>query len=176
MRTSLVCAATLSLALFSVGCGTDRGEPSGERRDSGMMPMMGTDSGTPMMGTDSGTPMMGTDSGTPMMGTDSGTPMMMGSGACTNSADLARMEMHDMDMVVGDCAGGCFGGADCSRDCVIKRTMISMACGQCWGEVVGCTSSMCAFDCFDGDSPACAMCRDSSGCTAAFEMCSGLTE
>jgi hypothetical protein len=167
-----------SILLLLVACGSDS-PPGGGRRDSGPAggvdsgPMMGTDSGPTMMGTDSGPTMMGTDSGPTMMGTDSG-PTMMGMGACTNASDMMLMAMHDMDMVVGDCAEMSFGDGNRTRDCVIMRTMISMPCGQCWGDATGCTVMRCIGDCFGGDSPACSACRDAMGCTSEFETCSGL--
>jgi hypothetical protein len=50
-------------------------------------------------------------------------------------------------------------------------------CATCFGHVVGCTAMMCTFECLGGgDSPECGMCRDMMGCTAAFEMCSGLMD
>jgi hypothetical protein len=170
-------ARTLALVLapLALACAGRSGESRNPDAGSG-----GTDAGPGPVDsgpgpTDAGADL--TDGGAldtgSMTGTDAGGA---GSGACTNAADTAILETIDVEMVTGSCAEGCFGGGDCTRDCLIEMTMISMPCAQCFGDVVACTAMMCTFECLGGgDSPECMACRDSRGCSAAFATCSGLS-
>lgn len=154
------------------GCGDD-GRATTPTRDAGR----GSDAGSaPDSGAttgDSGTP--SADSGTP--GTDAGATVdagPTGTGACRNPADDAVFAAADIEMVAGDCASGCFGGGQCTADCLVDGPGLTPACAQCWGDVTACTSGNCALQCLGGDSPQCESCRDANGCTAAFDTCSGL--
>ena len=169
-------AVCLTIATGGPGCGDDASGPGpGGGIDSG--PSTGFDSG-PFVPGDSGAPGP-TDSGPVTMtdsggstGTDAGEAMA--TGACTNAADDAIFMSTDVVAAVEDCAGDCFGARDCTTECVVRETSLSMACAGCFGDASQCTVDNCAFRCFGGgDSPDCMACRDEAGCTAAFETCSG---
>lgn len=170
---------SICMCVAMLGCGDDSTTPgpgTGGGTDAG--PSVGFDSG-PAGGFDAGGP-AATDAGT-APGTDSGTPPgpdagdVVAMGACTNPADEAIFMSVDVEDRVGECAGDCFGARDCTTECVVRETGLSMPCAQCFGDVSQCTVDNCAFRCFGGgDSPDCMACRDEAGCTAAFEACSGL--
>jgi hypothetical protein len=94
-------------------------------------------------------------------------------GACTNASDTAVHDSMDVSDAVGTCAGDCFGGEECTTNCVVDATDLSPECSACYGEVTACTSSNCAFQCLGGESEGCEQCRDEAGCTAAFDDCAG---
>ena len=98
--------------------------------------------------------------------------MMMLMGACTNAADEAALVSGDADMTVEDCAGPCFGGAECTANCVMMQLGVTAECAGCFGAVTMCSATMCPLQCL-GDSPECEVCRNDMGCTAQFDTCAG---
>ena len=100
----------------------------------------------------------------------------LGSGACTNPADLAALQSADIATTISDCAMSCImgGGDTCAKDCVIEKTGLSDACAQCFGDIISCATSKCMFQCMGGDTPECASCRETS-CNPAFEECAGVS-
>lgn len=187
VRERIILTALPALLLLFAACeasaprgDTDAG-PGASGTDSGS-PMPGSDAGPGAVGTDAGPGAVGTDAEPGAVGTDAGTPDVLpvdagsggGSGACTNPADDAVFSSNDVDAVVGDCAGDCFGGGGCTADCVVDAIGLSEACADCYGDASQCTVDNCALQCLGGgDSAPCRMCRDSMGCTAAFNSCSG---
>ncbi len=137
------------------GCGG--AEPAGPAVDAGT-----EDSGT---ADDSGV----ADTGDPGTG-DAGEA----SGACTNPADLAVHMNTDISAAIETCASGCFGGQTCTRSCIMNDVGLSADCTECYVQVTTCAIQNCLTSCAGTNSAACDQCRDDSGCTAAFEACSGV--
>ncbi len=100
-------------------------------------------------------------------------------GACDNDADEGELGSLDdtLDDVVGDCALSCLLSSDvatCGSDCVADNTDLSDDCSDCFGEIIACTASNCAFQCgLDAEGEACASCREEN-CNDDFEQCAGI--
>jgi len=98
----------------------------------------------------------------------------LGSGACTNPADLQALQGADISTTITDCAMSCImTGGTCAKDCVIEKTGLSDPCAQCFGDIITCATSQCMFQCMGGDTPECASCRETN-CNPAFEECAGM--
>lgn len=77
--------------------------------------------------------------------------------------------------VMGRCAIDCFGqGEDCGARCVEDTVGVTAPCADCFGSMLTCTLTHCAFQCAGGDADACAACQ-ADNCLAAFEGCAGIS-
>ncbi|MBI5532466.1 MAG: hypothetical protein HY898_07115 [Deltaproteobacteria bacterium] len=102
-------------------------------------------------------------------------PFEAGSGACTNTADLAIIQgSTDFQTKVGDCAKSNMGADPATKNCIIQQTGISDACATCFGAEIKCAASKCMVQCIaDSNSQPCKDCR-AQNCDPAFTVCSGL--
>jgi len=98
--------------------------------------------------------------------------------ACINSSDSTIIGGTDVEAEAITCGLGCVGEPDvsgCTADCVSTETGLSDDCSECYGDMVECSVTECFTECIsDPTSVACTNCQDSSGCTAAFDLCTGL--
>jgi hypothetical protein len=98
-------------------------------------------------------------------------------GYCQNEADQAALAAPELDLEaeVTACSYECLLSelvSTCITRCVEDEVGLSEECARCYGDNSACAMEHCINDCLDGDSPACADCRDLH-CTPAFEACTG---
>jgi len=99
-------------------------------------------------------------------------------GACNNESDLATLRAEETTLAgkIQACVFQCLAsGASCSSNCLQQSTELSSGCADCFGEVIACTITNCATQCFDATSQACTTCRNQY-CTPAFESCAGIEQ
>jgi len=97
-------------------------------------------------------------------------------GACNNTQDLSLFETHKSDFhnLLELCARKCWGRSECSASCLQSKTNLSLACTQCFGNDVGCTSTHCAIVCIsDPQSSACIHCSEQY-CLSDLLSCTGV--
>ncbi len=100
-------------------------------------------------------------------------------GACDNAEDLPRFtDAATIEGHVSGCVTQCLTSgqlnATCYSGCMQTRAGFSAGCSACFGEVMQCTVTNCALQCFDASSAGCTSCRDTK-CTPAFETCAGVS-
>ncbi len=104
----------------------------------------------------------------------------VGSGACTNAADLAIITGQGPLLVAQAaflCAfsGGCIPPtAMCVAPCVSMQTGLSLACSSCFAEQFGCALATCPSCIQSPSSQECTDCQATSRCGPQFDACSGL--
>jgi hypothetical protein len=151
----------LSLAVAAFGCETDASEAGGSGGNGGSAGSGGTAGGGGMGG---------------MGGT--------AADACLNAEDLSMVCMETFgDDYVTPCATAASGDAAATSTCLQVDPPagpgLSEGCADCYGDQSQCIRDNCVLgennSCFppNQNSPDCLDCRDSSGCDAAAEACTG---
>jgi len=94
-------------------------------------------------------------------------------GACTNDADLAIVQMPSFEEDLVACAIGAVADPEDTAMCLVDMHGLSEQCAACYGAVTGCSATHCITPCSeDEDSPECRSCV-ADNCQDGLDSCTG---
>lgn len=176
------------LAVTLIGCGGGGGTPATDSGggDTGRADADPADTG----GADTGG--ADRDAGPEDASADSGPDADSGpsGAACMNAADLGICasctatgctnecpnDRGAAGAVANTCGFGCAEDPDavaCTKACVVDAAGLSSGCADCHVTATLCMIASCLPQCLAPSSDACAECKETAGCSAAFLACAG---
>lgn len=96
-------------------------------------------------------------------------------GACNNTddKDVLKKKWDEFSDILEKCARSCWGGKECTVECIVKTLGTSKDCSECFADTVVCTAKKCFTDCITGKTPKCLECR-AKHCDPELLQCTGL--
>ena len=97
-------------------------------------------------------------------------------GQCNEGDKVSwKARRNEVTKALNECGSSCWGEAQCTSDCMMKKTELSTKCANCFGSFSGCGRSQCWLSCmFNPTSQGCVSCV-TQYCVDAFIKCSGLS-
>merc|ERR1712060_380664 len=71
------------------------------------------------------------------------------------------------------CGMDCMGKSNCIATCMQKKERYTSGCTKGMGDLAGCSTANCMFQCMAGRSDSCVQCSETV-CMPSFRTCSGL--
>ena len=103
------------------------------------------------------------------------TGRILGAGQCNQEdKEIWNSNGKEAQKALDSCGTSCWGGAECTDKCMMKKTELSTKCANCFGSFAGCGKSNCLWKCIFGKTEGCIKCVKEY-CVDGFIKCSGLS-
>ena len=86
-----------------------------------------------------------------------------------------NIRKNEVKKALGECGPSCWGGAQCTTECMLKKTELSTKCANCFGNFAGCGKSNCSWSCMFGTTTSSCINCVKKYCVDGFKRCSGLS-
>ena len=70
------------------------------------------------------------------------------------------------------CGPHCWGGVECTADCMIEKENFTKKCAECFGKFSGCIAANCVSKCWPDSLTACCINCVKDHCVKSFMKCS----